>query len=221
MHTTETTTPHHDGFDVVVNGKPFTIHDPKPDARAILVAAEFTPADECILIRQSTEGTQVVTLGELVDLRPDGTERFSAFRSDRIYRFTVDGRGFDWGAGEIDEPTLRDIAHVGHDDDLVLERRDEADQVLDAHSVVHISDRGTEHLRIEHGIVTVFFQDEPVKLRRGVYTTEELIAKFPIEPGYLLMLKTHDGLVTLKPGEKIRVVEGMRFYSQPPCGGSS
>jgi hypothetical protein len=45
---------------------------------------------------------------------------------------------------------------------------------------------------------------------------------FPIEAGYLLNLKTEDGeLVTLKPGQKILVKNGMHFYSQVPGGGSS
>jgi hypothetical protein len=48
------------------------------------------------------------------------------------------------------------------------------------------------------------------------------MAKFPIKAGYLLDLKTRDGeLVTLKPGEKIRVKRRMEFFSQSPGGGSS
>lgn len=71
-------------------------------------------------------------------------------------------------------------------------------------------------------LVEVFFKDKPYEIARGVYTTEELMAKFPIEEGYLLNLKKRDGeLVTLKPGEKIRVKRGMHFYSQVPGGGSS
>ncbi|HXI84565.1 MAG TPA: hypothetical protein VNL17_10815 [Verrucomicrobiae bacterium] len=71
-------------------------------------------------------------------------------------------------------------------------------------------------------LVEVFFKDVPYELPRGVYTTEELMAKFPIEQGYLLNLKKRDGeLVTLKPGEKIRLKRGMHFYSQVPGGGSS
>jgi hypothetical protein len=68
----------------------------------------------------------------------------------------------------------------------------------------------------------VYFDKQRYEIPRGVYTTEELMAKFPIKAGYLLDLKTRDGeLVTLKPGEKIRVKRRMEFFSQSPGGGSS
>jgi hypothetical protein len=71
-------------------------------------------------------------------------------------------------------------------------------------------------------LVEVYFDKQRYEIPRGVYTTEELMAKFPIKAGYLLDLKTRDGeLVTLKPGEKIRVKRRMEFFSQSPGGGSS
>lgn len=209
-------------FTVTINTTTVQVSDPKPDARGLLVAAGFTPADECVLILHTDVETQAIGLDQLIDLREPNVKRFSAFRSDRIFRFTVDERGFDWGAETIAEPTLRELANIEQDDVLVLERENEADQLLDTHSMVRLADRGTEHLHVERGLVTVFFKDIPIELRRGVYTTEQLIAKFPIEPGYLLMLKTHEGdLVTLKVGQEIHVVDGLYFYSQLPCGGSS
>jgi hypothetical protein len=55
-----------------------------------------------------------------------------------------------------------------------------------------------------------------------VYTTEKLIDIFKVPAGYLLNLKERDGdLVTLKPGQELRVKCGMRFFSQVPGGGSS
>ncbi len=117
---------------------------------------------------------------------------------------------------------LRSIAHVNEDEVIILERQDQPDQELGPEDEVHLADAGTEHLRVEKRLVTVFFKDKPFHIPRGVYTTEQLIAIFPIEEGYLLNLKTEDGeLVTLKPGQEIRVKNGMHFYSQVPGGGSS
>ncbi len=77
------------------------------------------------------------------------------------------------------------------------------------------------HVDTEKQLVTVFFKNEKFQIAPGDYTTEQLIALFPIEPGYLLNLKEDGELVTLKPGQKTIVKNGMHFYSQVPGGGSS
>lgn len=207
---------------VTVNGVTLHLADSTPDARQILSAANFIPADEHILVQVFAHGTRAIGLDETLNLRDPGAEVFWAFKSDRGYRFTVDERGFDWGAATIAEPMLRAIAHVADCEILVLERRDEPDLELGPGDKVELSNSGTEHLRIEKRLVEVFFKDVPYELARGVYTTEQLMTKFPIEPGYLLNLKTSEGeLVTLKAGEAVHLKCGMHFYSQVPGGGSS
>jgi len=209
-------------FQVTVNGDAFHLAHPKPSARQILDVAKFVPADDCILVQELHHGTKAIGLDETVDLRETGREVFWAFRGDCIYRFTVGERGFDWGNATIKEPVLRAVAHVKDDEIILIERRDHPGQELGPEEEVHLSDPETKHFRVESRLVKVFFKNEPYEIPRGVYTTEELMAKFPIELAYLLMLKTRDGeLVTLKPGEKIRVEKDMRFYSQVPGGGSS
>jgi hypothetical protein len=209
-------------FTATINGNSIRFSDPVPSARQILNATDFVPADECILIQVLTHGTRSVGLDETVDLRLPGVEVFWAFKADRIYRFTVDERGFEWGAAAIKESRLRTIAHVKDDDVLVLEQKNHPDHELGPDDEVRLAEPGTEHLRVEKRMVEVFFKDVPYLIPRGVYTTEELMAKFPIEPGYLLNLKTpEDELVTLKPGQKTAVKAGMHFYSQVPGGGSS
>jgi hypothetical protein len=223
MHTdTETNTHHERRFSATINDQTIHFTDPVQDARTMLESANYNPADDCILIRVLAHGTLAIGLDEKVDLREPGIETFWAFRADRAYRFTVDERGFDWGDATIKEPMLRAIAHVDDDDVIVLEKKDQPDQDLGPEDQVHLADAGTEHLRVEKRLVTVFFKNKQYEIPRGVYTTEQLIAMFPIEPGYLLNLKTDDGeLVTLKPGQKICVKNGMQFYSQVPGGGSS
>ncbi len=209
-------------FSATVNGETINLEDPKPTARQMLGEAGYIPADECILIRLFPHGTRAIGLDEVVDLRESGVEAFRAFKGDRVYRFTVSERGFDWGDAKIKEPELRAIAHIKDDEILVLEKQDQADQELGHEDEVRLSDCGTEHLRVEKRLVTVYFKDLPYEIARGVYTTEQLMAKFPIEAGYLLNLKTPEGeLVTLKAGEKTRVKCGMHFYSQVNGGGSS
>lgn len=209
-------------FSYSVNRRTHQTRDPMPSARQLLDSAGFIPAEDCVLIQGVAGGTRSLALDETIDLRGAGTEIFWAFRTDRVFRFTIAGRGFEWGAGAIDEPTLREIGHVGDDDILILERKDEPDRKLGPADEVRLAEVGTEHLRVEARLVEVFFKDKPYYLPPGVYTTEELIVQFPIEQGYLLNLKTPDGeLVTLKPGQQTTIKKGMHFYSQVPGGGSS
>jgi hypothetical protein len=93
---------------------------------------------------------------------------------------------------------------------------------LKAGDVLDLAHAGTEHLHTEKRLVTVFFENEPREIPRGVYTTEKLKSIFEVQDGYGLEFINHEGQLTpLKPGEKLRVKEGMRFFEQVPCGGSS
>jgi len=122
----------------------------------------------------------------------------------------------------IPEPELRDIAGVLEDEALVLDQRDEKDTVLGPNDKLELGKKGTEHLRTIKRVVTVFFDCEPKTIAAGTYTTEELIRIFKVQAGYLLNLVNDEGqLVTLKPGQRVRLREGMKFFTQVPCGGSS
>lgn len=209
-------------FAVTVNDRMLQVEDRTPTARQILAAAGFNPADEHILIQDLKTGTQSVALDEIVDLGGKGRERFFAFASDRIFRFTLDGLGFEWGAPKIAEPMIRDIGRVDDGKAIVLEQVDAPDTELGPEDHLVLGERGTEHLRTVKGLVSVCIDDEIRKIPRGSYTTEQLLEVLGVEPGYLINVIDADGqLRLLEPGEKIRVREGMKFISQVPCGGSS
>src|SRR5438105_4355970 len=109
METNEAEAQARQRYDFKVNDAPYQIADPMPAARQILHEAGFTPADDCVLIQGLDRGTRVVGLDETVDLRQSGAEPFWAFRSDRVFRFTLDEQEFVWGDEKIAEPMLREI----------------------------------------------------------------------------------------------------------------
>ena len=100
-------------FDLEVNGAVINFKDPVPTASQILREGGFTPTDEHILIRLQNGSSNALGLDESVDLRNGKSTKFLAFKSDRIFRLTVDGGGFEWGEGTISEPDLRKLAAVG------------------------------------------------------------------------------------------------------------
>lgn len=208
---------HRSGRDpqtATVNGQDVRFADPVPDGRGILAAAGFVPADAHVLIQLLRHGTRSVGLDETVDLREEGREVFRAFDSDRIFTFTLDGRGYEWGASSIQEDELRVIAGVKDDEILVLEREDAEDLPIASGAEIFLAGRGSERLRTKKHLVTVYLDEEPKTIAAGTYTTEQLIEVLGVPEGYLLnLVNEHGQLETLKPGQHVRVKEGMRFLS--------
>lgn len=215
-------TPGADGlFFTIVNDVPVKFSEAMESGRRIREAAGLKPAGDYALIQLMRHSSRVIGLDDTVDLRAVETELFRAFKTDRIFLFTLNGHGYEWGASEIPEPELRVLGHVAEDEVLILDR-DGVDVDLKATDVLDLGRGGTEHLHTEKRLVTVFFENKPREIPRGVYTTEQLKHLFGVQAGYVLEFINHEGQLTpLKPGEKLRVKEGMKFFEQVPCGGSS
>jgi hypothetical protein len=162
-------------YRFIVNGNGFESPDPLIDTREILNVSGYRPADEHILIRIDDRRTFALDLERKTDLTEKGVEAFRAFNSDRDFRFLVDGRGFDWGMATIDEVELREICALDLDQVFKLDREDLPDEIITDGGVIHLGDKGTEHLRIVHRpkvIVTV--NTKPVEIPRGWLTGLEI-----------------------------------------------
>jgi hypothetical protein len=122
--------------------------DPIVDQRKLLREAGLEPPDDFVLVEIDRPGTRAVGLDDEIDLRESDGRTFRAFRGDRIFTFTVAERGYAWGAAAINETTLRDLASVPSDSDLVLECEDEADQIVKKGAEVDLSAAGVEHFHV-------------------------------------------------------------------------
>ena len=209
-------------FELEVNNTVINFKDPVPTASQILREGGFTPTDEHILIRLQNGSSNALGLDELVDLRNGESAKFLAFRSDRVFRLTVDGGGFEWGEGTISESDLRKLAAVGDDKVLVLERRDDPDRELGPDDQVLLTKAGTERIRTTKKLIAVEIDGIEKQIAHGSFKTEQLIEILGVESGYLLNMLTADGqLKPLNSRDPVSVREGMKFISQAPCGGSS
>ena len=84
-------------------------------------------------------------LDELVDLREEAPAKFRAFRSAEILRFTLDGRGYEWGAPEISGRTLKELADVDPASYHVwLEVRGGEDRLIKDDDRANLSQEGLE-----------------------------------------------------------------------------
>jgi hypothetical protein len=221
-HGQEARAPGADGqFFTSVNGETVKFTNPDPKGEHILDKAGFKPPGDFALIQVMRHSSRSIGLDDTVDLRSSGTEVFRAFKTDRIYRFTLNGHGYEWAAEKLTEPELRVIGHV-HDGEVLVLERDGADIDLGPMDVLDLGHGGTEHMHTEKRLITVYFENEPREIPRGTYTTEELKKLFGVQDGYVLEYINHEGqLMPLKPGAKLKVKEGMKFFEQVPCGASS
>lgn len=209
-------------FAFTVNGARCKSHDAVKVGRQLLQTAGFNPASEFVLIQVMRPGSKSIGLDEEVDLREAGREEFRAFPSDRVFSFTADEIGYEWGARAITEEDLRDITGTPPGKRLVLDRDDEEDDVVEPGSTVDLDERGTEHLYTEKRTVTVYYADDPFELERGRYTGAQLAKKFGVPAGYVLdLVKPDNHFQEIKPGDTLKIREGMCFVSHPPCGQSS
>ena len=89
------------------------IADPVPTGRQLLELSGSRPIEEYILMQVIPDGMlEELRPDETTDLRNRGVEKFLVFRSDRSFRFELDGRVFEWGATLISGMTLKKLAGV-------------------------------------------------------------------------------------------------------------
>lgn len=200
------------------------LHDKKVTGSQIAEAADYRSSDAVVVLQQlSTGAMESIRAEELVDLAAPGIERFFVMQADRTYRIIVDGLKLEWPRSSLSGKTIRKLALKGEDFEVVQELEDVADRTLEEDEVVTLTGEGIERFKTRPiaKAVTVYYGEDPYVLPKGTYTTEQLIVQFAVDAGYLLDLIENGKLVELKPGEKIKLKNGMRFTSHPPRGQSS
>ena len=208
-------------FMVSVDDVHLQLVEPALDGRRILDEAGFHPVGDYVLIQLLLPGTRSVGLDEPVDLQQKGSEAFRAFKSDRIFRFTIDDRGYEWGVAKISEPELRQIAVADDGGTLVLQRNGKTIE-LAADDIVELEKTGTERLRIIEFVTVILNNEVERRIPGGTYKTEDLIRILGVEAGYVLTVLDEQGkLESLQPGQPVQVKDGMKFFSHVPAGGSS
>ena len=102
-----------DRFRVRINDNRFVVTDPLITGRQLLDEAGNRPVEDFLIFLKLRNGLlEEIRLDETVDLRKPGVERFLVFKSDRSFRFELDGRRFEWGATRITGLTLKKLADV-------------------------------------------------------------------------------------------------------------
>lgn len=211
-------------LDEHFNPRAAHIDDDRVTGRQIAEAAGLNSIDEVIVLQQLHSGAlEEIRPEELVDLAPPGVERFFVIEGDATFRFFLDGLKLEWPRAKVNASTLLRLARKGDEFEVVQQLEDAPDKVLDDDEVVDLSHKVMEHFKTRKGskMIKVLYNELPFELAKGTYTTEQLIAIFKVESGYLLDLWVDGKLVELKPGQELKLKAGMHFTSHPPRGQSS
>lgn len=100
-------------YRVTIDQMPYSVNDPVITGLQLLEVAKKRPADEYLIFYLLPGGQlEEIRLDETVDLRQSGIERFITWRSDRSFRFVIDGRRFEWGVPLITGLKLKQLAGV-------------------------------------------------------------------------------------------------------------
>lgn len=138
-------------YRVKIDKEAFEIADPVVTGQQFLDLAGKRPADEYLIFQKLKDGQiEEIRLDETVDLTQKGTERFITWRSDRSFRFSIDGRRLEWGAPLITGLKLKHLAKVDAATHVVwLDVRGGEDRLIEDAESVDLQVTGIERFFTE------------------------------------------------------------------------
>lgn len=165
----------------------FELEDPVPRGRQILTASGYIASDELSLYNILDTGDfEDVGLDEEVDLRRAGTERFIIFKSDRDFKFTVNGRQARWGLPSISGSDLYVLSMPADDQAVFLICPGGTDRQIDRGEVVDLTGPGVEQFITalnRHHEFEIVINGRKTKVPEQRVTFEQLVAlAYPNEP---------------------------------------
>lgn len=144
-------TPESSPFRILVAGTDLQFHgaavpDPVPTGRQIIEAAGGRPPDEFIVLEWLKDGNlEELELDETTDLRAPGAERFIVARSDRIFKFEIDGKRHSWPDKTISREALLAVAQQDAAKFSVWQEfQKKPDEEILAGHPAHLDPEGTE-----------------------------------------------------------------------------
>ena len=207
----------HDKYVFTVDGVPHGTGDKIMDGDQIRETAGKVPGSDFLLI-QIVEGSgRSVGLEDDVKFVEGETAVFLSFPSDRIFTFTVDERGWEWGAATISAADIYRYGGIDEDRELILDS--EGDRIITADDDLELGEKGVERVRSrEAKTVTIKVNGRPRSVEKRRHTYREIAAlaypnpdfkRFNYTTTYLHGVDGAEG--DLVEGETVMVKNGMVF----------
>jgi hypothetical protein len=110
-----------DKYAFEVEGADYSSEDNEMSGRDIRSLSGHDPAADWCLIQINDRYTSSVGLEATVQLGSGNKPVFRIMKSDRVYEFTVEDRGWEWGASTIAEADVRTYGKIADDREIVVE----------------------------------------------------------------------------------------------------
>jgi hypothetical protein len=140
-----------DSYRIVVaddqlHNRDIEVTDPVPTGRQILQAAGIREVGDYSIFAILPSGEfEDLRLDETYDLRARGAERFIIFKTDRSFKFTINGLQLEWGKPAISGATLHALANASQHEAIFLEVRGGTNRLIEPHDLVDLNAPGIEH----------------------------------------------------------------------------
>ncbi|RJT27737.1 hypothetical protein D3227_35875 [Mesorhizobium waimense] len=176
-------------FDVDIGDEAFaftnvSFEDRKVTGAQIAEAVGANPAtDYVVLLHLPNHQLETIRPNETVDLK-DGARLF-VIKGDGTDRFFVDGIPLEWPRKTLTGTSILFLAGKGADLELVLERQDQPDKVIDEDDEVRIGAPGVEkfHTRPAQVNVTIFVNTRPTPwTKKRIKFEEVVLIAYPVPP---------------------------------------
>lgn len=207
----------HNKFHFTVDGTVYGTDDKTRDGSQIRKSAGLTPASDFVLVYVTGGIARSISIEEEITFDSGKTAVFLSFRSDRTYTFTVNERGWEWGAPTILAADIYRYGGIDEEHELILDSAD--DTSIAADGEVRLDGDGVERIRSrEPKMVTIKVngRSRTVEKRRHSYREIAKIAypdadfeNFNYTITYLHGVDGAEG--DLVEGETIQVKKGMVF----------
>jgi Multiubiquitin len=212
--------------DDALDFQPRVIAEPTPTGDQILDAAGITDDVNYVAYKVLTSGLlEELRPDEKTDLRHSGVERFIIFRTDRSFRFFLNGRAFDWGAPRITGLTLKKLAGVNlEENDVWLEFTGANERRIGDQDFVDLAAPGVERFHTRAKVYEVFVNTRPRQVRTSTLTFWQVVKlAYPeaVDNGTTYYTVTYKHGPASNPhgnmvaGEIVHVKDGMRFNVTP------
>lgn len=194
--------------------------DRKVTGAQIAEAAGAHPVHEFVVLQQlKTFEIETLRPTELADLKADS--RFFVIKGDGTNRFVVDGLSLEWPRKVVTGLTIKRLVGKDAEDvELVLEREETADKVIEDDEEVRLGAPGVEIFKTRKVHVTIIVNTRERSWTKKKISFEELVAiAYPVPPAGQLIVYTvtyfdgppHRPEGTLTAGESIKVRDRMVF----------
>lgn len=176
-------------FEAEIGDEAFTFtnvsfDDPKVTGAQIVEAVGANPATDFVVLHHLPNyQLETIRLTETVDLK--NAARLFVIRGDGTDRFFVDGISLEWPRKTLTGANILFLAGKGADLELILERQDQPDKVIDEDDEVRIGAPGVErfHTRPAQVNVTIFVNTRPTPwTKKRIKFEEVVLIAYPVPP---------------------------------------